>query len=76
MNSYLSGYDKYRGEFPTRNQGSLIATGKGTTTAFALAGLEARGTLFIPPNTEVYEGMVVGAHNRPVDLELNPCKLK
>ena len=71
-----SGYKEFRGTFPTRNQGSLIATNKGVTTAYALFGLEPRGVLFIGPNTDVYEGMVVGAHNRPVDLDLNPCKMK
>jgi len=50
MNSYLSGYEPYRGDFPVRNNGSLVASHKGIATAYALFKLEPRGELFVKPN--------------------------
>jgi GTP-binding protein len=54
----------------------LISTVSGTTTAYALAALEPRGTLFVGPACEVYAGMIVGEHTRENDLEVNPTKEK
>ena len=76
MNSYLHGYEPYRGEFPTRTTGSLIADRQGEALAYALFNLEPRGTLLIGPQTAVYEGMIVGIHNRDNDLDVNVCKGK
>lgn len=50
MNSYLRGYEPYRGDFPVRNNGSLVASHKGIATAYALFKLEPRGELFVKPN--------------------------
>ncbi|MDJ0839726.1 MAG: translational GTPase TypA [Acidobacteriota bacterium] len=76
MNSYLHGYEPYRGDFPTRTTGSLIADRQGEALAYALFNLEPRGTLLIGPQTAVYEGMIVGIHNRDNDLDVNVCKGK
>ncbi|WP_022666118.1 translational GTPase TypA [Desulfospira joergensenii] len=76
MNSYLSGYEPHRGEFPLRFNGSIVCDRQGKAVPYALFNLEPRGQLFIPPGTPVYEGMVVGEHNRASDIDVNPCKEK
>jgi GTP-binding protein len=64
MNSYLEGFDDYRGDFPSRFSGSIISDRQGESVAYALFNLEPRGRLFIVPGEQVYEGMVIGEHNR------------
>jgi GTP-binding protein len=76
MNSLFDGYTPYQGEIPQRPTGALIADRSGTTTAYALEGLEDRGVLFVPPGTEVYEGMVIGEHSRDNDLDVNVVREK
>ncbi|HRE40204.1 MAG TPA: translational GTPase TypA [Ignavibacteria bacterium] len=76
MNSYLQGYEEYRGDFPTRLTGSLVSDRNGEALSYALFNLEPRGILFVNPNDAVYEGMIVGEHNRDNDLDVNPCKGK
>jgi GTP-binding protein len=76
MNSYLEGFDDYRGEFPSRFSGSIVADRQGAAVAYALFNLEPRGRLFIVPGDQVYEGMIVGEHNRENDINVNPCKEK
>ena len=76
MNSYLQGYEEYRGDFPTRLTGSLVSDRNGTALSYSLYNLEPRGTLFTVPNDPVYEGMIVGEHNRDNDLDVNPTKGK
>ena len=76
MNSYLEGYEPYRGDFPSRFTGSLVADRQGNAVPYALFNLEPRGTLFLEPDDPVYEGMIVGEHNRDRDLDVNPCKTK
>ena len=76
MNSNFSGYEEYRGDFVTRMTGSLIADRSGVGVAYALYNLEPRGALFVVPGDPVYEGMVVGEHNRDNDIDVNPCKEK
>jgi GTP-binding protein len=76
MNSYLAGYDDYRGDFPSRFTGSIVADRQGNAVAYALFNLEPRGRLFIVPGDLVYEGMIVGEHNREEDINVNPCKEK
>lgn len=75
-NSLFDGYGEYRGDFPARLSGSLVSDRQGIGVAYALYNLEPRGRLFIVPTTPVYEGMVVGEHNRDQDLNVNPCKEK
>ncbi|QKG83851.1 translational GTPase TypA [Kroppenstedtia pulmonis] len=76
VNTLFAGYEPYAGEIQTRSHGSLIAWENGTATTYGLYAAQERGHLFIPANTEVYEGMVVGQHIRESDLEVNVCKKK
>ena len=69
-------YEPWHGELRTRPTGSLVADRSGSTTGFALANLQERGTMFVGPGTEVYEGMVVGENSRSDDLDVNPTKEK
>jgi len=76
MNSIFAGYDDYRGEFPSRYTGSLVSDRQGKAVPYALFNLEPRGQLFIEPGTPVYEGMIIGEHNKASDLNVNPSKEK
>ncbi len=76
MNSYLSGYEDYRGDFPIRFTGSLVSDRQGTSVPYALYNLEPRGNMFITAGEQVYEGMIIGEHNKENDLNVNPCKTK
>ncbi len=76
MNSYLSGYEPYRGDFPIRFTGSIVSDRQGKSIPYALFNLEPRGVLFINAGESVYEGMIIGEHNRDTDLNVNPCKEK
>lgn len=76
MNSVFDGYIEWQGEIPHRPTGAIIADRPGTTTPYALSGLEDRGILFVGPTTEVYEGMIVGEHNRDNDLDVNAVREK
>ena len=76
MNAYLEGYEPWRGEFPSRSTGSLVSDRAGQSVPYALFNLEPRGQMFIGPGVTVYEGMIVGEHNRDNDLDVNPCKTK
>jgi GTP-binding protein len=69
-------YEPWQGIIRTRVNGSLIADRTGTTTPYSLATLAERGTLFVGPGEEVYEGMVVGENARPEDMDVNPTKEK
>jgi GTP-binding protein len=69
-------YEPWHGELRTRPSGSLVADRRGPTTGFALANLQERGTLFVGPGTEVYEGMVIGENSRADDMDVNPTKEK
>ncbi len=69
-------YEPWYGELRTRPTGSLVADRSGPTTAFALANLQERGTMFVGPGTEVYEGMIVGENSRSDDMDVNPTKEK
>ncbi|NLM51769.1 MAG: translational GTPase TypA [Firmicutes bacterium] len=76
MHHVFAGYEPYKGEIPSRHQGALIAWEDGEATVYGLQAAEERGQLFITPGTKVYEGMIVGQHNREQDLEVNVCKKK
>jgi GTP-binding protein len=76
LNSYFSGYEEYRGDFPDRFTGSLVSDREGEAVPYALFNLEPRGVIFIVPGDPVYEGMIIGEHNRENDLTVNPCKAK
>lgn len=76
LNHSFYDYEPYKGAIPTRAKGVLIALEQGTTVAYALGGLQDRGVLFMDPGVAVYEGMIVGEHNRDNDLVVNVCKTK
>lgn len=69
-------YAPFKGEIPRRLVGSLVSMGKGPAAAYAIDALQQRGVFFIPPNTETYEGMVVGEHSRDGELMVNLQKTK
>jgi len=69
-------YEPWFGELRTRNNGSLVADRSGPVTAFAMTNLQERGTLFVSPTTEVYEGMIVGENSRGDDMDVNITKEK
>jgi len=69
-------YEPWHGELRTRPTGSLVADRRGPTTSFALFNLQERGTMFVGPGTEVYEGMIVGENARSDDMDVNPTKEK
>jgi len=69
-------YEPWAGELRTRPTGSLVADRPGSATAYALFGLQERGTLFVGPGAPVYEGMIVGENARAEDMDVNPTKEK
>ena len=69
-------WEPWLGEMRNRPRGSLVADRTGVTTAFALFGLQERGTLFVAPGEQVYEGAIVGENGRGDDLDVNPTKEK
>lgn len=76
MNHTFNGYQPYKGDIRTRYNGALIAWETGEAVTYGMLQIEDRGILFIEPGTKVYEGMIVGLHNREKDLEVNVCKRK
>ena len=76
MNRVFHGYAPYKGAIDGRRNGVLISTGTGDAVPYALWNLEERGAMFIPSGVKVYEGMIIGEHNRGNDLEVNVLKAK
>lgn len=76
LNSEFKGYEPFKGEIPKRNVGSLISFETGVATAYGLNAAQERGILFIEPQAEVYEGMIVGSNAKGIDIEVNVCKKK
>ena len=76
INTLFDSYKPFVGDIGKSSNGSLIATEAGVTNPFGLSNAEERGVLFFGPGVEVYEGMIVGKHQRDTDLELNVCKVK
>lgn len=69
-------YEPWFGELRTRPTGSLVSDRKGAVTAYACFGLQERGTLFVSPGTDVYEGMIVGENARADDMDVNVVREK
>ena len=67
----FEGYEPWAGDLRARPTGSLVADRAGTVTAYAMSGLQERGSLFVAPGTEVYEGMIVGENSRSDDMDVN-----
>ena len=76
MHHSFNGYGPKGGDPPPRPNGVLIAMGTGTTTGYALSGLQERSAFFLAPGVDVYEGMIVGTNSRSADMIVNPCKAK
>ena len=76
MTSVFDSYAPYKGEIPHRTRGVLISNALGKVTAYACNTLQERGTLFIAPGDEVYEGMIIGEHSRENDLVVNATRGK
>jgi GTP-binding protein len=76
LHHVFDGYEPWAGELRTRPTGSLVADRRGPVTAYALFNLQERGTMFVGPGTEVYEGMIVGENSRQDDMDVNPTKEK
>jgi GTP-binding protein len=76
MHTIFHGYLPMAGTLAQRSSGSLVSWETGAATTFGLKNAEERGTLFIEPGAQVYQGMVVGEHQRPGDLAVNVCKKK
>ncbi|CAN5333756.1 translational GTPase TypA [soil metagenome] len=75
-NHVFEGYEPWAGEINTRPSGSLVADRSGAATAYAMTSLQERGTMFLEPTTEVYEGMIVGENSRDDDMDVNITKEK
>jgi GTP-binding protein len=69
-------WEQWQGEIRTRSSGSLVADRRGKVAAYSLYNLQERGTLFVGPGEDVYEGMIVGENARADDLDVNPTKEK
>ena len=76
MNRVYAGYEPYRGDIPGRRTGTMISSEQGVAVAYALWNLEDRGPLFVSPGEKVYRGMILGEHNKGMDLDVNPLKGK
>ncbi|MBN8678145.1 MAG: translational GTPase TypA [Chitinophagales bacterium] len=76
MTHRFTGYEPWRGEIAGRQNGSLIVMETGSAFAYSLDNLQDRGTFFIEPGEEVYEGQVIGENSRPMDLVINVTKSK
>jgi GTP-binding protein len=72
----FEGYEPWFGELRTRSSGSLVADRTGAATSYAMTNLQERGTMFVEPATEVYEGMIVGENSRADDMDVNITKEK
>jgi GTP-binding protein TypA/BipA len=72
----FEGYEPWAGELRTRPSGSLVADRAGAATSYAMINLQERGTMFVEPTTEVYEGMIVGENSRSDDMDVNITKEK
>ncbi|MDA3900368.1 MAG: translational GTPase TypA [Spirochaetes bacterium] len=76
LNHSFHSYEPFKGALASRSRGVLVAMEAGISAAYAIFNLQDRGIFFIDPGTEVYEGMIVGEHNRDSDLVVNICKTK
>ena len=76
MSSVPSGYRPAEGHYRPERNGALVAFEDGVSTSYALDAAQARGILFIPPQTPVYQGMIVGLSNKKDDIDINICREK
>ena len=76
MSRLFHGYAPFKGSIEGRRNGVLVSNANGAAIAYALWNLEERGPMFVEPGTQVYQGMIIGAHSRGNDLDVNPLKGK
>ncbi len=76
LNTEFHGWQPYAGQMQLRPNGAIVSDRQGVAVPYALFGLQPRGVLFIGPGVEVYEGMIIGEHNRANDLDVNACREK
>ena len=76
LNTMFDGWEPWGGAMIKRQSGAIVSDRQGTTTPYALHHLQARGSFFLVPGAEVYEGMIIGEHNRPNDTDVNPIREK
>jgi GTP-binding protein len=76
LHHVFHGYEPWHGEVRSRPTGSLVADRRGKTTAYALLSLQERGSLFVGPGLDVYEGMIIGESPRSQDMDVNPTREK
>jgi GTP-binding protein len=76
MNHLFAGWEPWHGPIPTRTTGALVADRAGVATAYAIYNLQERGEIFIEPQIDVYEGMIIGENSRPSDMDVNVTKEK
>jgi GTP-binding protein len=76
MNHLFAGWEPWHGPIPSRANGALVADRVGVATAYAIWNLQERGEIFIEPQIDVYEGMIIGENSRPNDMDVNVTKEK
>ncbi len=76
LHHVFDGWEPWHGDLRVKRNGSMVADRRGVTTTYALMSLEQRGTLLVPPGTDVYEGMIVGENSRADEMDVNPTKEK
>src|SRR5690606_18329220 len=76
LNTQFAGWQEYSGPMLRRANGAMVADRAGSSRPYALFNLQPRGQMFISGNTEVYEGMIIGEHNRANDIDVNATKEK
>ena len=76
LHHVFDGYEPWHGELRTRPTGSLVADRRGVSTSYAIAAIQERGSIFIEPGMEVYEGMVIGENSRADDMDVNAVREK
>jgi GTP-binding protein len=76
LHHVFDGYEPWHGELRTRPTGSLVADRRGVATSYAIAAIQERGTIFVEPGMELYEGMVIGENSRADDMDVNAVREK
>ena len=76
FNTIFDSYDAWVGDMPVRERGSLVCMEEGKVTTYALRDVQERGSLFVRPGDAAYDGMIIGAHQRPGDLKVNAVRQK
>jgi len=74
MSAQFDGYEPWFGHIPKRSNGSIVSDRLGETVPYALFSIQERGQLFVGPGVQVYEGMIIGEHAHPSDLNVNACR--